>query len=153
MTATPAIARDQTTLRRALLHEAVEPLARELRLVEPVDLLAFVACGQLANLDDLVQSSLELAFKPDAFAFGWAADVFVSWEEPPAVALEMEFSSAGITMFFVLRIAARRHDVDIRCVSFADVAADPDANTRALADALRGARVGNRQASDKPLRP
>ena len=138
--------RDQGAKRHALLHAAIEPLARELRLVDAAELVATIARGQFANLDDLVASSLELGFEPHAFTFGWGAEALMSWDAPPVIALDMEFSRRGITAFFVLRISGAHHAVDIRRIMLANAGGDPAANTHAFAAALDEARL---QASDK----
>lgn len=132
---------DQTDARRSLIAEALAPFVEEMRLLDCADLIAHVAREQFANIEDLVQSSLELSYKQGAFAFGWGAHVIAPWNEPPAVALDLEFCTAGLTIFFVLTIGGGHHDVMLRKVSFTSSSPDPRDDTRMIAHALATARL------------
>ena len=60
--------------RVALLAHAVgaafEPVADELRLVDAGDFIAYIHDGKFANIQHIVNSSVELFFKPGTVTFG-----------------------------------------------------------------------------------
>ena len=132
---------DQTDARKILVADALAPFVEEMRLLDCADLIAHVTREQFASIDDLVRSSLELLYVQDAFAFGWGAQVVAAWDEPPSVALDLEFCAGGVTVFLVLTIGGRHHDVALRSVSFTDPSPDPRENTRLLARALTLSRA------------
>ena len=59
------------------LAAAAKEFAAELRLTDVVDLITFIRTENHPNLNDLVNSSAELYFKPGTLSYGWAADVDV----------------------------------------------------------------------------
>lgn len=126
--------------RERALGEALKGVALELLLIDPADLVTFVRLEQFANLEDLVNSSAELAFKPATLNFGWGADMNVSWTHTPSVFLDMEFRHNAVTVFFSLGLQAEGASVEIRCISFDDPSPDPEVNTMRLVDALDDAR-------------
>ena len=65
---------------RTTLAEGLADVATELRLVNVLDLIAYVHADRSANLEDLVNSSAELYFKPGTLRYGWAADLDVRWD-------------------------------------------------------------------------
>lgn len=127
--------------REAILAEGLAGFVDELRLIDLAGLAGFCAREQFANLDDLVQSSLEPFFAPGRFAFGWGAGLALDWRASPALTLDMEFCGDGVWVFFALEIAADAHAVAVRLATFAGAPRGPEADTRRLADAIRAARV------------
>jgi hypothetical protein len=65
---------DQVELPANALGTAFEPVAAELRLVDVADFIAYVRAEKFANIQDIVNSSVELFFKPGTLSFGWAAE-------------------------------------------------------------------------------
>jgi hypothetical protein len=148
MDATLAVSPEHHVLMREMaLAEAVKEVATELRLVDVGDLIAFVRMGQLANIQDLVDSSVELFFKPGALTYAWAADLEVSWTTPPIIFLDLEFRHLAVTVFFSLALRPGSASVQIHDVRFERPSDDPELNTRQLVDAIADARL------DGPSRP
>jgi hypothetical protein len=96
-----------------VLAESMADVATELRLVNVIDLVRYIQGERSAHLDDLVNSSAELYFKPGALRYGWSADLELAWDAPPIVSLDMEFCWRGVTTFFRLRLDCERAGVDI----------------------------------------
>ena len=138
------VAQDSSThvlLREKALADGVKDVATELRLIDLGDLIVFVKTGQFANIQDLVNSSVELYFKPGTLTYGWAADLDVSWERPPMILLDMEFRHEAVTAFFGLSLGSGSAGVEIRQVSFERPSPDPAENTARLIQALAAARL------------
>jgi hypothetical protein len=132
---------DQLLAREKLLAQRLKGVASELRLVDLVDLIAYIRNEQFANIEDLVNSSSELYFKQGTLTFGWAADLALDWNVPPKVKLDMEFRHLAVSVFFCLMLEPRQASVDIRCVIFERPSADPVENTKRLAEALADASL------------
>ncbi|WP_246206207.1 hypothetical protein [Propylenella binzhouense] len=134
--------RDDHALRRErALTEALREVADELRLIDVADLVAFVRFERYANIADLVNSSVELLFKPGTLRFGAAAQVEIDWRAAPAVMLDLEFRHMGVTVLFNLELRGDETAVDIHYIAFAAPDPSPEANTRRLVAALGDARL------------
>ena len=142
---------EQTQAREAILDGALAGFVEELRLVDCADLMGYVRLRQFANIEDLVMSSCELLFEPRTLTFGWGAELGLSWREPPSLALDMEFSAEGVTVFFLLRLQGHDHRSEIRFIAFDGPDPDPSANTARLENAVFSAMArkpdGQPQAS------
>jgi hypothetical protein len=128
---------EQCTLIQAcepILAENIAEIASELRLVNVLDLIAFVRNENCTTLDDLVGCAAELYFRPGAIRYAWFAELDVLWDSLPSVALNMEFSWSGATAFFKLHLGAERAGVTLQHVAF-------DANDGAEAPVQRFARA------------
>jgi hypothetical protein len=127
--------------REKALAQGIRELASDLRLVEPVDFVSFVRMERFANIANLVASSAELFFKPGTIAFGHSGDVDVSWDQPPAVALDMEFRHQCVKVYFRLVLEAEQAAVEITHLAFEGASEEPDENTRRLIEAIADARL------------
>lgn len=134
--------------RETALAEAVKELAGELRLTDVVDLIAFVRTENHPNLGDLVNSSAELYFKPGSLCYGWGADVDMRWTGKPSVKLDLEFRHERVTAFFKLTLEPREAEVDLVHIAFPMASGDPSADTRALVEAIRDARLDMPSAAE-----
>lgn len=132
---------DDACRRAALLATALGETVAELRLIEPGDLIGYIRAGQWANIGDLVQSSAEMYFREGALAFACMADFVLDWASCPSVALEMEFQSPAVSVFFTLFLDRDDGTVALRRVWFPAAPVDAAAGTRCLAEALADARV------------
>jgi hypothetical protein len=104
------------------LARAMAPVAAELRLINAADLVAYIHEERFANIQDLVNSSAELFFKPGTVSFGWSADVEVDWNSAPVVALGMEFRHRCVWLVFKLVLRALQAEVTIVHASLARTA-------------------------------
>jgi len=127
--------------RERALGQGIRELASDLRLVEPGDYINYVRTERFANIAHLVSSSAELFFKPGTISFGHSGDVAVSWNQPPTVALDMEFSHRRVNVYFRLILADESAGVEITYVAFEGASEEPDENTRRLIEAIADARL------------
>ncbi len=116
-------------------------MASELRLIDAIDLVAFIRTEQFGNIENLVSSSTELFFKPDTIAFGSSGDVDLKWGGAPSICLDMEFRHMRVNVYFRLLLEALHAGVEIDHITFDGGLADPDENTRRLVEAIADARV------------
>jgi hypothetical protein len=131
---------DHVQARTEVLEEALKSVAAELLLIDLVDLVTYIRTEQFSNLEDLVNSSVELLFKPGTLSFGWAADLDVRWGGPPTIRLDMEFRHMSVTAFFNLTIGPLAPRVEIYGLSFDGYGQDPTENTQRLISAIDDAR-------------
>jgi hypothetical protein len=127
--------------REKAIADGVKEVAAELRLIDIVNLVVFIHLEKHGNIDDLVNSSVELYFKPDTLRYGWASNVDLTWGGPARICLDMEFRHFGVTVFFSLILGALSAGVDIHNSSFDFTSDDPEENTARLIDAIAAARL------------
>jgi hypothetical protein len=119
---------------------AFESFAAELRLVEVGDFIAFIHDEKFANIQDIVNSSVELFFKPGTVSFGWGADFELDWNSSPVIRLDMEFRHGSVWLVFKLILRALQTDVKIAYFSPSRSSGDSGQHLAALIEALADAR-------------
>ncbi len=122
------------------LGAALRDFASELRLADAADFAAFIRIGQMANLQSMVQSSAELYFKPGTLELAEPGELELDWSQPPLVTLPMKFRSAGVRVYFRLRLAAATAAVEVESITAENGATGGDLH-RNLQDALARARI------------
>ncbi|MEI9899780.1 MAG: hypothetical protein WDN31_06100 [Hyphomicrobium sp.] len=127
--------------REKALGHGIRELASDLRLVEPADYISFVRTERFANIANLIASSAELFFKPGTIFFGHSGDVDVGWDQPPTVALDMEFRHQRVNVYFRLVLEDQTAGVEITYLAFDGASDEPDENTRRLVEAIADARL------------
>lgn len=126
--------------REMALALALKEVAAELRLLEAVDLVAFIRTGQFGNVRSLVNCSTEMYFKPGTMSFADSGDVSLNWTGEPSVVLNMQFHHRRVEVFFRLLLESKQAGVEIEYISFNGNSPDPAADTRRLVDAIADAR-------------
>src|SRR3984893_16917477 len=96
----------QVELPANALGTAFEPVAAELRLVDVADFVAYIHAEKFANIQDIVNSSVELFFKPGTLSFGWSAEFELDWNSLPVISLGMEFQHRSVWLVFKLILRA-----------------------------------------------
>jgi hypothetical protein len=118
-----------------------------------IDLASYIHTLKLGNVGDLINSALELYFKPQTFVFSYSGDVELTWFGRPSVSLDMELHSAGVDVYFRLTIEALSVGVHIKHLSIDGIACDRCYDSMRLSKALEAARfpiIPNATNSWKP---
>jgi hypothetical protein len=123
--------------REALLADAVKEFAAELLIIDPSDIIAYLRLERFAILNDLIQSSMEMYFKPGKFRFGYGGECFLTWSAPAKVSLDMEFVDADVAVQFRLLLGDSICGVSVDQISFSGSAGSAEVNTRRLEAALQ----------------
>ena len=134
--------------REMALALALKEVADELRLIDALDLVAFIRTGQFGNVRSLVNASTEMYFKPGTMSFADSGDVTLNWTGEPAVVLNMQFRHGMVDVFFRLLLESEQAGVEIEYMSFSGESPDPAEDTRHLIDAIADARFA--LAASKP---
>jgi hypothetical protein len=134
--------------REMALALALKEVAAELRLIDAVDLVAFIRTAQFGNVRSLVNASTEMYFKPGTMSFAESGDVSLSWTGEPSIVLDMQFRHSRVDVFFRLLLESEQAGVEIEYISFSGKSPDPVENTRRLIDAIADARFA--LAAPKP---
>ncbi|MFA5957174.1 hypothetical protein [Hyphomicrobium sp.] len=132
---------DHSQVREKILGDSIRCVATDLRLIDLPDLVSYLKTGQIASVSSLVQSSIELSFKPETLSFGHAGDVFLEWGVLPRVFLDMEFHHQSVHVYFRLMLEAEEAGVEITYIKFEGETNAPGHNTVRLHDALGEARL------------
>ncbi len=137
-----------TLERERVLAEGLDRVAAELRLVEPLDYVAFIRMDLFGNIANIVNSSTELYYKPGTLKFGMSGEGDVRWGEPAQVTLDMEFEHNDVKAYFRLLLAGEQAGVELTYLAFGAASSDPKQNTQRLREAMAAARlIDGRRAS------
>jgi hypothetical protein len=132
------------------LAEAVAAVGAELRLVDVADYIVYIRNEQLASLQDIVSSSVELYFKPDTLTFGWTAGFELDWATLPTITLGMEFRHREVWMIFDLILRADETGVSIDHLVLSGSTAKPSLDTDRLIEAIADARFPDPDDCGRP---
>ncbi|RWX76991.1 hypothetical protein EPK99_15115 [Neorhizobium lilium] len=125
--------------RESILAQAIGPLASELRLIDPADLISLLRLEYHGNISDLVSSAAELYFHPGTVKFGIGGDYSLDWNTYPSVTLDLEIKPRGVTIHAQLTLEAEKARIEINYITFMTPSASPDENTDFLEKSLREA--------------
>jgi hypothetical protein len=123
------------------LAEAVAAVGEELRLVDVAHFVSYIHNEQMASLQDIVSSSVELYFKRNTLTFGWAASFDVDWAKPPTITLGMEFRHLDVWIVFEMTLQAETTAVRIDHVVVSDSNVSKDSTTERVIEAIDDARL------------
>ncbi|MGH9676964.1 MAG: hypothetical protein ACRD36_07665 [Candidatus Acidiferrum sp.] len=132
---------NQVELPANALDTAFEAVAAELRLVDVADYIAYIHAAKLANIQDIVNSSVELFFKPGTLSFGWGAEFALDWNSLPVITLDMEFRHRAVRLVFKLILRALQTNVTVEYLSLGKASGDPRQDMAVLIQAIAGARL------------
>ena len=134
---------DHVELPANALGTAFEPVAAELRLVDVADFVAYIHAEKFANIQDIVNSSVELFFKPGTLSFGWDAEFELDWNSVPVITLDMEFRHRSVWLVFKLILRALQTNVAVEHLSVGKTSGDPRQEMAALIAAIADARLSS----------
>ncbi len=127
----------------SIIEANILDVVDELRAVDLVDLISFIRFDSFPTIEDLVNSSTELFFKPDVLVFSWAAAVELQWDTLPVVTLGLEFRHPTVAVFFNLTMRDAGQSVEVLGVTFDRPRFDPaGVLSRALAESRLPAAAG-----------
>ncbi|MFK0384936.1 hypothetical protein [Agrobacterium sp. NPDC090273] len=132
--------------REMIVAEAINPVATELRLLDPADLISLLRFECYGSIADLVSSAAELYYHPGTINFGAGGEYKLEWEGVPEVVIDLELKPRGATVYAQLTLAAEHAAIEINHISFQNPSDNPDENTEFLRRSFREARfVSSRQ--------
>ena len=134
---------DHVELPANALGTVFEPVAAELRLVDVADFIAYIHAEKFANIQDIVNSSVELFFKPGTLSFGWNAEFELDWNSLPVITLDMEFRHRSVWLVFKLILRALQTNVTVEHLSLGKTSGDPRQDLAALIAAIADARLSS----------
>jgi len=126
------------------LVKILEPVADELRLVNAADYISYIHQEKFASIQDIVNSSVELLFRPGTLTFGWGADFELDWDSLPVIMLDMEFRHRSIWLVFKLILSTRQTNVTIDYLSLGQPSASQREDLALLMETLEDAMRSSR---------
>ncbi len=133
---------DDYNLRRSkVIAEGIRDVAAELRLVDLADFVSFIHQEQFGNIQDLVNSSIELYFKHGTLSYGCAADYELGWDQSPVIYIDFDFCHRQVAAAFNLALQAGHASIALRSISFDDEVTGRDMEIMRLMAAIADARL------------
>lgn len=126
------------------LNEALRDVALEIRTVDVLELVSNIHADKLGNVGDIVDSALELHFKPRLVCFGYSGSVELGWFGKPSIRLELELHNAGVDAYFCLVIDAMGSSVSLRHLMIDGEVDDAEDVDNRLHAAIEQARLAAR---------
>lgn len=123
-----------------IVAEAINPIATELRLLDPADLISLLRFECYGSIADLVSSAAELYYHPGTINFGAGGEYRLEWEGVPEIVLDLELKPKGATVYAQLTLAAEHAAIEINHISFQNPSENPDENTEFLRRSFQEAR-------------
>ncbi len=123
------------------LNDAMKEVSLELRSVDVIDLASYLHTMKLANVGDLINSALELYFRPRTLIFSYSGDVELTWFGNPSVGLDMELHSEGVDVYFRLVIEALSVGVHINYLALDGVSCTEPCDASRFTKAIEASRL------------
>lgn len=128
-----------TRSREEILADACLRLEEDLRDIEPMEYYLFLMFGELPSVYERVNDIIGCHFTDGTMGFACTGEANIGWRENPLAAIDLEFSSHDIFVYFRLFIAGNQTGVEIHHIVFYESEGDPSENTEALKSALLAA--------------
>lgn len=119
-----------------ILGEALRPVIAELTLIDADILVSCICSGKDAVLADFVDSSGELAMRPNSLRYAKHAEVSFDWGNWPRITLALIFQSRTVEAHFDLVFGRRTIGLELTGVIFAEPLGSEDDNVRRFVAAL-----------------
>ncbi|MBD8877039.1 hypothetical protein [Roseibium polysiphoniae] len=130
-------------IRKEAIAVALAPFTAEMKLVDVIDLVAYVRTEKHANISDLIKSSAELFFKEGTLRYGMGANVELDWDTTPTIGLDLEFFNMGVWVYLTLILSSPDNALNVAYIEFTGSNADDEEedNTQRLLTALQDSRL------------
>ena len=96
---------DRETIEKMITH-AILPVAGELRMIDPTELITLLHGHGHEQIRDLVDSATEQYFVPDFLNYRESGDSDVSWIRPPTIRFDMVLNAPSISFEFALKLTS-----------------------------------------------
>jgi hypothetical protein len=149
---------EDSLLRSKVIAEGIRDVAAELRLINLADFVSFIHQEQFGNIQDIVNSSIELYFKHGTLSYGCAAEYELEWDQSPTVYIDLDFCHRQVAATFNLALKAEHAGIILRSLSFGDEVAGREMEIMRLMAAIADARLPStkfayvRSAADRQQR-
>lgn len=127
-----------------LLVDAVRDVVSEFLLLDLTELICCVGTNRMKPVETLINSAIELYFKPGCLAFSNTGSVDVSWVGSIKLGLDFEFKRGDVRIYFTVILQPKIATIEINYLCFGDCATQSLSHeqcviqiTAALADARR----------------
>ncbi|ASP32943.1 hypothetical protein CHH27_06500 [Labrenzia sp. VG12] len=127
--------------RQEAIAAALTEFIEDLKLVDAIDLIAYIRTDQHGNIEELIKTSAELFFKEGSLRYSMAAQAEVEWDQTPRVSLDLEFFNKGVWIYFTVVLAWPDNAVNVSYVEVPDAGGSKAKETEMLLDALKDARL------------
>jgi len=98
------------------IMECLRPVVRELLLVEPAEIVAFLKFDKHQNVSDIIDSATEQYFAPDFLAYREAGTVNLDWQSSLSIELQMVINAPSHAFEFLLCLDKDKASVSLNTI-------------------------------------
>ena len=121
-----------------LIMLAVQPLIKELLLVDVADLIAYLTFDQHNLITDIVDSALEQYFAPGFIGYREVGSAEIDWNTSPTITFQMAMNAPSHTFEFSLILESQSASIKLLNINplSADSASELDKSLETLERAI-----------------
>lgn len=109
----PIMTQSMDEIRKQAIVDALTGFTEEMKLIDVVDLVAYVRMERHGNIAELVSSAAELFFRKGTLKYAMSAAIDLDWGQPPEISLNLEFFNSGVWVYFTLVLAEPENRVNV----------------------------------------
>ncbi|NKB54687.1 MAG: hypothetical protein GKR97_21240 [Rhizobiaceae bacterium] len=116
------------------LHEqhimlAIQPLIKELLLVDVADLIAYLTFEQHNQIADIIDSATEQYFAPGFVGYREVGSADIDWDKSPTITLELVMNAPNHAFEFSLILESKVASIKLGRVNALSQNGEPDVET------------------------
>ena len=120
-----------------LIMLAIQPLIRELLLVDVADLIAYLTFDQHNQITDIIDSAAEQYFAPGFVGYREIGSAEIDWTTSPTITLQMVMNAPNYSFEFALILQSKSAAINLQRIN--SLADDDDGDETASLKALERA--------------
>ena len=100
-----------------LIMLAIQPLIRELLLVDVADLIAYLTFDQHNQITDIIDSAAEQYFAPGFVGYREIGSADVEWNTSPTITLQMVMNAPNYSFEFALILESQSASINLQRIN------------------------------------
>ncbi|MEP1206311.1 MAG: hypothetical protein ABJM29_17150 [Rhizobiaceae bacterium] len=121
-----------------LIMLAIQPLIKELLLVDVADLIAYLTFDQHNQIADIVDSAAEQYFAPGFIGYREVGSADIDWDTSPSINLQLTMNAPSYSFEFSLTLESKSASIKLQRINplTPEGAADDETSLKSLERAI-----------------
>ena len=100
-----------------LIMLAIQPLIKELLLVDVADLIAYLTFDQHNQITDIIDSAAEQYFAPGFVGYREIGNADIEWNTSPTITLQMVMNAPNFSFEFALILESQSASINLQRIN------------------------------------